>query len=67
MKNTPLTHREIEIVRAVAKGKILKEICDELNITASTLNSHLKNIYLKTGTNNLRELILWAIDNGHRD
>ena len=61
MKNpNELTKREKEIVKLVGKGKTHKEITDELKITESTLNSHLKNIHPKTNTHSMAQLALWA-------
>jgi DNA-binding NarL/FixJ family response regulator len=60
MNKNKLTSREKEIVHLVAKGKMLKEIAADLNIVESTLNSHQKNIHLKTSTRSMAELVIWA-------
>ncbi len=64
MNNESLTPKEIEIVKLICKGKLLKEIAYDLKIKLSTLNTHLKNIYHKTHCSNLRELLLWGLRNG---
>jgi DNA-binding CsgD family transcriptional regulator len=44
-----LTEREADIARALLEGKSDKEIAVSLYIAVSTVKSHLKNIYQKTG------------------
>lgn len=61
---TPLTPREIEIVRLVAKGLIAKEIAGILNLSTHTVYTHRKNIMKKLNLNTSSELVLYAINNG---
>ena len=61
---TPLTPREIEIVRLVAKGLIAKEIAGLLNLSTHTVYTHRKNIMKKLELNTSSELVLYAINNG---
>lgn len=61
---TPLTPREIEIVRLVAKGLIAKEIASMLNLSTHTVYTHRKNIMKKLSLNTSSELVLYAINNG---
>lgn len=42
-----LTEREIEVLQALATGKIIKEIADELNLSANTVKFHIANTYKK--------------------
>ncbi|GAA4327592.1 hypothetical protein GCM10023149_31090 [Mucilaginibacter gynuensis] len=44
-----LTRREIEVLKVVAKGKLDKEIADQLFISLGTVTTHTKNIRAKTG------------------
>lgn len=60
----PLSPREIEIVRLVAKGLIAKEIADELNLSTHTVYTHRKNIMKKLRLNTSSELVLYAVHNG---
>ena len=60
----PLTVRETEIVRLVAKGRIAKEIASELDITPHTVYTHRKNIMRKLKLNSPTELILYAVNKG---
>jgi len=61
---TPLSPREVEIVRLIAKGLIAKEIADTLNLSTHTIYTHRKNIMKKLNINSSSELILYAINNG---
>ena len=42
-----LTEREIEVLQALATGKIIKEIANELNLSANTVKFHIANTYKK--------------------
>jgi DNA-binding NarL/FixJ family response regulator len=42
-----LTAREEEVLRLLAKGSRSKEIADRLNISAGTVNTHVRHIYEK--------------------
>lgn len=60
-----LTPREKGIVKLIAEGMNTKEIADALNISVNTVESHRKNVLLKTGLKNVAHLIKWAFENGH--
>jgi histidine kinase len=47
----PLTARETEVLKLIAKGLSNKEIADWLDITINTVKGHIKNIYNKLGVN----------------
>ncbi len=57
----PLTPREVEIVRLVAKGLIAKEIASELNLSTHTIYTHRKNIMKKLKIGSTSELVLYAV------
>jgi DNA-binding NarL/FixJ family response regulator len=61
---TPLSPREVEIVRLIAKGLIAKEIADVLSLSTHTIYTHRKNIMKKLNINSSSELILYALNNG---
>ncbi len=61
---TPLTEREIEVVKLVAKGLIAKEIAGELGLSTHTIYTHRKNIMRKLKINTATELVLYAVNNG---
>lgn len=56
----PLSSREIEVVKLLVKGLISKEIGEVLNISKNTVENHKQNIYMKTGTKKINELIAFA-------
>lgn len=51
-----LTRREKEILLKVFEGKAVKEIGNELFITAGTAKNHIQNILFKTNTHSRIEL-----------
>lgn len=61
---TPLTPREVEIVRLIAKGLIAKEIADVLSLSTHTIYTHRKKIMKKLKITSSSELILYALNNG---
>ena len=58
-----LSEREKEILIALAKGKINKEIADLLHISVHTVITHRKNIIRKTGIKSVSGLTVYAILN----
>jgi DNA-binding CsgD family transcriptional regulator len=63
---TPLSERELELLRLVATGASNKEIADKLFISVNTVKVHLRNIYGKIGATSRTEATLWAIQAGHQ-
>ena len=61
---TPLTPREIEIVRLIAKGLIAKEIGSELNLSTHTIYTHRKKIMRKLSISSSSELVMYALNVG---
>lgn len=61
---TPLTPREIEIVKLTAKGLIAKEIAHMLNLSIHTVYTHRKNILEKLDLKTASELVLYAFNKG---
>ncbi len=59
-----LSEREIDFVKAFAKGLSHKEIADTLNISPRTVEVHKKNVMDKLGYNNTVDLIKFAIKEG---
>lgn len=58
-----LTEREREILNLIAGELTNKEIAEELFISERTVETHRKNIFKKTGTNNIVGLIKFAYAN----
>jgi DNA-binding NarL/FixJ family response regulator len=63
-EGTPLTPREVEIVRLVASGLIAKEIAWKLNLSTHTVYTHRKNIMKKLRIGSTSELVLYAVNIG---
>ncbi|MEV0429016.1 response regulator transcription factor [Micromonospora sp. NPDC050495] len=55
-----LSARELEVVRAIARGRTNQEIAAELFISLSTVKSHLSGILQKLGARNRVEIAAWA-------
>lgn len=60
----PLTPRELEVVRLVARGMTNAEIAAELVISPRTAQSHVANALRKSGTRRRTELAALAIREG---
>lgn len=61
----PLTGREMEIVRLVARGLTNADIGAELFISAGTVKTHLANIQGKLRTVSRVGIAAWAWEHGH--
>ena len=59
-----LTGRETEVLRALCKGMVVKEIADHLGITYHGVTKHLRNIYAKLGVNRQVEAVAIALRAG---
>ncbi|WP_460916429.1 response regulator [Plantactinospora veratri] len=57
---SPLTNRELEVLRVVAEGLPLKEIARRLYLAHGTVRNHLSVILRKTGTRNRLEAVRQA-------
>ncbi|MFF3442208.1 response regulator [Streptosporangium sp. NPDC002721] len=57
-----LTHREEEILVAVARGRTNNEIADEFHISLSTVKSHIASLMAKLGARNRVEIAMWAYE-----
>ncbi len=59
-----LSDREVEILRAVARGLSNRAIARELWLSDQTVKFHLHNIYRKLGVKNRTEAAKYAFENG---
>ena len=60
----PLSPRELDVVRAVARGRTNAEIAAELFVSLSTVKTHLTNIQAKLSARNRVEIAAWAWEHG---
>ena len=58
-----LSKRETDVLIAVAKGMMNKEIADQMNISIHTVITHRKNITRKTGIKSVSGLTVYALLN----
>lgn len=59
-ENTPLTKRESDVLRCIAKGLSLPESARLLNISAHTVSGYVKEIYKKLNVSSRAEAALTA-------
>jgi DNA-binding NarL/FixJ family response regulator len=60
----PLTAREEEVLRKVARGLTNAEIADALYVSLSTVKTHLASLTAKLGVRNRVEIAIWAYETG---
>lgn len=58
--NLPLTSREIEVLKSLAKGHSTRTIASQLNISSATVNNHVKHILTKLDAHTRLEAIRHA-------
>jgi DNA-binding NarL/FixJ family response regulator len=59
-----LSDRELEVVRAVAKGGTNREIAHQLAISDRTVQGHLANIFAKLNVTSRTEMVTLALQQG---
>jgi len=60
----PLSTREVDVLRRLAEGKVYKQIALELNLSTSTVRTHLHNTYGKLGAVDRAQAVLLATERG---
>ena len=63
IKNGKLTKRESEIVFYMINGKNKAEIAKILNLSISTVKTHVEHIYNKFGVHSKVELVVYVVKN----
>ena len=56
-----LTDREVEVLRLIAMGRSNKDVSKVLAISLSTVATHIRSIFSKTGTSNRTEAAAYAV------
>ena len=60
----PLTERETDVLKLLARGRANKEIAQDLFIGEKTVKTHVSNILLKLGVQSRTQAALYAAQNG---
>ncbi len=60
----PLSGREMRVLQRLSEGSVYKEIAHELDLSASTVRSHLNKIYRKLGARDRAQAVLIASRRG---
>jgi len=60
----PLTEREVEVLRIIARGKSNQEIAEELVISEATVRTHASNILSKLHLTSRTQAVLYALREG---
>jgi len=61
---SPLTRREVEILRLMAAGASTKGIVERLHLSPATVRNHAQNIFTKLDVHSRLEAVAWANRNG---
>lgn len=64
---TPLSERELDVVRAIARGASNREIAGALFISEGTVKSHISNILGRLGLRDRTQIAIYARDHGLLD
>ena len=60
----PLSRRELEVARLVARGASNREIAGALAISERTVETHVQNILGKLGVRSRTQIAMWAAAEG---
>ena len=60
----PLTERETEVLKLIARGKANKQIARELFVAMSTVKTHVNNLYRKLNVSSRTQAALYAARTG---
>lgn len=63
----PLTEREVEVLKLVAKGQSNQEIAEKLVVSERTIGAHVSNILSKLHLANRTQAALYALRKGFTD
>jgi len=60
----PITEREVDILRLMARGKTSEEIGQQLRIATTTVNTHRRNMMERCDCRNSTQLVFLACKEG---
>ena len=63
-EDNSLTAREVEMIRLMARGMMVKEIARTLQVSEKTVRNHLSNIYRKCDVYDRVQIVLYALKMG---
>ncbi len=63
-ESCPLSRREQDLLRRIAEGRVSKEVALDLALSASTVRTHLHNIYAKLGVTDRAKAVIYAAERG---
>lgn len=58
-----MTRRELEVLRAIARGATNRQVAQQIFISEMTVRRHLANIYAKLGVSSRTAAVAWAYQN----
>ncbi|HTW12330.1 MAG TPA: HDOD domain-containing protein [Solirubrobacteraceae bacterium] len=61
---SPMSSREVDVLKRLAKGMVYKQIASELGLSTSTVRTHLHNVYGKLGAMDRAQAVLIATERG---
>jgi len=64
MEPCPLSTRELDVLRYLSEGMVYKQIAGEMQLSVSTIRTHLHNVYGKIGAVDRAQAVLTARDRG---
>lgn len=59
-----LTPRESEVLRLISQELTTKEIAEKLGLSVSTIESHRRNLFIKTNSQSVVGLVKEAVKQG---
>lgn len=62
--DTPLTNRELEVLRKLSRGMTNKEIASSLGISYETVKEHVQHVLRKIGATDRTQAAVWAVRKG---
>lgn len=65
LEDRPVTKKEKQILELLGKGFSNGQIADSLYVTRRTVESHMRNLFLKAKVKNRTCLLLWAASQNH--
>ncbi|HEX6228152.1 MAG TPA: HDOD domain-containing protein [Solirubrobacterales bacterium] len=60
----PLSARELDVLRYLSEGMVYKQIASEMQLSVSTIRTHLHNVYGKIGAVDRAQAVLTARERG---